>query len=174
MSTHWAREDKERVAVLLKQGYSGTQIANELGCGRNAIIGLVLRDPMLSKIGFARSKRSAADRTRQALSVTRRFIAKDIRAGDDLGNGLVAVPRDPTPRMIEAARTCLRHLPEDSQFIMMMGTHRQSHPVKMFARWAAMVEAASDPHPDQNGAGAKADRQSAEGCSILPAAPRPA
>lgn len=68
-----------------------------------------------------------------------------IKPGDDLGNGLVAVPREPTPRMIEMARTCLKRLPESDQWIMTVGSHRESHPIKMRARWDAMLKAAIPP-----------------------------
>jgi hypothetical protein len=66
----------------------------------------------------------------------------DIKPGDDLGNGLVAVPREPTPRMIEMARTCLKRLPEEAQVVMTFGSWRESHDLKMRARWTAMLEAA--------------------------------
>jgi hypothetical protein len=69
------------------------------------------------------------------------------KPGDDLGNGLVAVPIEPTPRMIEMARTCLRRLPQDGAFLMMM-SHRESHAIKMRARWDAMLKAAVTPEQD--------------------------
>lgn len=62
--------------------------------------------------------------------------------GDDLGNGLVAVPVEPTERMIEMARTCLKRLPEQDQVTMTLGSHRDSHGLKMRARWKAMIDAA--------------------------------
>lgn len=66
----------------------------------------------------------------------------EIRAGDDLGNGLVAVPREPTERMIEMARTCLKSMSERDQCIMTFGKWREAHNVKMRARWEAMIKAA--------------------------------
>ena len=68
-----------------------------------------------------------------------------IKPGDDLGNGLVAVPREPTARMIEMARTCLKRLPEEDQVTMTFGNWRASHNVKMRARWMAMLDAVGLP-----------------------------
>jgi hypothetical protein len=66
-----------------------------------------------------------------------------IKAGDDLGNGLVAVPREPTDRMIEMAYTCLKRLPEDDRAKIMLLPGKDVHSIKMRARWTAMIEAAS-------------------------------
>lgn len=53
MSFFWSDEDKNRVAVLLRQGLPASKIATQLACSRNAVIGVVSRDPMLKKIGLS-------------------------------------------------------------------------------------------------------------------------
>jgi hypothetical protein len=78
-----------------------------------------------------------------------------IKAGDDLGDGLVAVPIEPTPRMIEMARTCLKRLPDDQRWMLTM-SHRRSHEIKMRARWKAMIEVAGHVLPDFDGRTASA------------------
>lgn len=74
-----------------------------------------------------------------------------IKAGDDLGNGLVAVPRVPTKRMIEMARTCLKRLPEEQRARLLFENGRTTHDMKMRARWDAMISVADHPYPDSDG-----------------------
>ena len=53
MSFFWTPEDKNRVAAMLVDGFSAGQIAARLGdVTRNAVIGVVFRDPELKKIGL--------------------------------------------------------------------------------------------------------------------------
>lgn len=53
MSFFWSDEDKNRVAVLLRQGLPASKIATQMECSRNAVIGVVSRDPMLKAIGLS-------------------------------------------------------------------------------------------------------------------------
>jgi GcrA cell cycle regulator len=55
MSFQWTGDLVGEVATYLKQGLSAAQIAAQLGISRNAVIGKVHRDGILSGIGFARS-----------------------------------------------------------------------------------------------------------------------
>ena len=56
MSNHpnrlWTEERKLSVATLLREGLSAGQIGNRLGVSRNAVIGVIHRDTMLSEIGL--------------------------------------------------------------------------------------------------------------------------
>ncbi|MCM0751002.1 hypothetical protein DEA98_14660 [Brucella pseudogrignonensis] len=56
MSNHpnrlWTDERKLSVATLLREGLSAGQIGNRLGVSRNAVIGVIHRDTMLSEIGL--------------------------------------------------------------------------------------------------------------------------
>ena len=54
MTFHWTQENKDIVADGLKNGLSAAQIAPLVGYTRNAVIGVVHRDPVLNRIGFAR------------------------------------------------------------------------------------------------------------------------
>lgn len=67
MSFYWSDEDKNRVAVLLRQWLPASKIATQLACSRNAVTGVVSRDPMLKKIGLSgrhlRTKRLTQPRT---------------------------------------------------------------------------------------------------------------
>ena len=54
MRTEWTDEKKEKVAALLKEGFSASVIGDELGVTRNAIIGLVNREQTLLNVGFKR------------------------------------------------------------------------------------------------------------------------
>ena len=49
----WTEDRKQSVAVLLREGLSAGQISKRLEISRNAIIGIIHRDPLLSKIGLA-------------------------------------------------------------------------------------------------------------------------
>lgn len=49
----WLDEDKTELARLLKAGFSSSEIGEWFGVSKHAVIGLVRRDPVLSKIGFA-------------------------------------------------------------------------------------------------------------------------
>lgn len=71
----------------------------------------------------------------------------DVQPGDDLGNGLIAVPREPTDRMIEMSRTCLNRLSEDDRAKLLFEPFRVTHRIKMRARWDAMIKAASTQDP---------------------------
>ena len=56
MRTFWTPERRERVAELLKEGDTATEIAKKLGApSRMAVIGIVHRDKKLSAIGFKRA-----------------------------------------------------------------------------------------------------------------------
>ncbi len=72
MSFFWSDEDKNRVAVLLRQGLPASKIATQLACSRNAVIGVVSRDPMLKSIGLSgranRPQAEARPRTKQRVS----------------------------------------------------------------------------------------------------------
>lgn len=50
----WTEQDRARIGAFLMDGLSASQIGNEMGVTRNAIIGLVHRDKNLRAIGFAR------------------------------------------------------------------------------------------------------------------------
>ncbi|MFD1792102.1 GcrA family cell cycle regulator [Ochrobactrum teleogrylli] len=57
MSNHpqpstWTQERKLSVANLLREGLSAGQISSRLGVSRNAVIGIIHRDKMLSEIGL--------------------------------------------------------------------------------------------------------------------------
>ncbi|NKC04263.1 GcrA family cell cycle regulator [Brucella haematophila] len=56
MSNHpnrlWTDERKLSVATLLHEGLSAGQIGTRLGVSRNAVIGIIHRDTMLSEIGL--------------------------------------------------------------------------------------------------------------------------
>lgn len=53
MSFFWTDDEKNHVAVLLRAGLSAGKIAVRLECSRNAVIGVVSRDPVLKKIGLS-------------------------------------------------------------------------------------------------------------------------
>lgn len=50
----WTEEQKQRIAILLVDGKSASQIGGEIGISKGAIISLVHRNPALKAIGFAR------------------------------------------------------------------------------------------------------------------------
>lgn len=53
MSFFWSDAEKQRVAELLLAGLSASKIATQMQCSRNAVIGVVSRDPVLKKIGLS-------------------------------------------------------------------------------------------------------------------------
>lgn len=50
--TTWNQAMRDRVAVMLREGLSASQIAERLGTGRSAVCGVVHRDKRLREIGF--------------------------------------------------------------------------------------------------------------------------
>lgn len=53
-ASKWTQEQRDRVAALLADGLSASEIGKNMGATRCAVIGLVGRDPQLREIGFAR------------------------------------------------------------------------------------------------------------------------
>lgn len=53
--SYWTDADKSTVADLLLAGLSASKIAAQLNCTRNAVHGVVNRDPVLKKIGLQRA-----------------------------------------------------------------------------------------------------------------------
>ena len=66
MSFVWNQDAVREVAKLLKDGMSATQIGQQLGISRNAVIGKVGREQTLRKIGFGWNKAHPFKGKRQA------------------------------------------------------------------------------------------------------------
>lgn len=68
--TTWTEDRRRIVAKLLRDGKSASEIGTHLGVSRNAVIGIVKRDPILRDIGFERS-RGANQRSRSVVHLRR-------------------------------------------------------------------------------------------------------
>jgi hypothetical protein len=69
---YWTEEEIDRVASMMKEGMSTTQIGAALGYSRNAITGIVGRTHRLKRIGFAR--RGPTPRNVAPINLTRSQI----------------------------------------------------------------------------------------------------
>lgn len=66
----WTPEEKQRVAEMLREGLSASQIGHRFGKTRNSVIGVVGRDNELREIGFARSRSGASKPNREISTPT--------------------------------------------------------------------------------------------------------
>lgn len=70
---------------------------------------------------------------------------EDYLTADPVPDGWALVPVEPTDRMIEMSRTCLKRLPESQRARLIFEDGRTTHSMKMKARWSAMLAASPKP-----------------------------
>ena len=99
MNFIWTPEEKARVADLLQRGKTAKQIGEVIGVTRNAIIGIVARDKMLSAIGF--SRRGSGGVREKKLTHDERLIRRrqyDVAYRARIRGEVIAFPKPLRPR----------------------------------------------------------------------------
>jgi GcrA cell cycle regulator len=86
----WPPERVERLKSLINAGFSCSQIANQIGVTRNAVIG------KMNRLGLSRPKDRLAPRTRESEASERKRAAWRPRVVPP--RMLLALPREPVPR----------------------------------------------------------------------------
>lgn len=77
MTNRWSQEAKATVAKMLVQGKTAAQIGKVVDKSRNAVVGVVHRDPELAKIGFSgRNWRTKEERLAQRKKYDAAYRAK--------------------------------------------------------------------------------------------------
>lgn len=96
-NSRWSQEERDEIAILLRKGQTASKIASRFGRSRNAVIGVVSRDPALRKIGFVfRNGQNdiVYDKSIAASASNRR---KTVRGGLVSLNRLKSAPASPKP-----------------------------------------------------------------------------
>lgn len=98
---HWFEGHIDAIAQMLRDGHTASQIAPHFGATRNAVIGLVGRNPVLREIGFARKPGENLG-CKVTVSVAQTRTLATVRGGKASANRirqLAAPPPLPTPVM---------------------------------------------------------------------------
>lgn len=87
---YWHTNNVEKIADMLREGKSASEIGARFGVSRNAVIGVVHRNPVLREIGFARKQGRQNIEKVRAISVAA-TRGKNVRGGKVSVNRLKAV-----------------------------------------------------------------------------------